>query len=151
MVSALDRKLLRDLSRLKGQVITIALVVAAGIAAFVAMKGNYVSLEHARDSYYERSRFADVFAHLERAGETKKVALSPAKAKVPAGTDAVECEVSAGADTNNAKWRASQDGPLRPAQGWREVARRGVAPGATRRQLHRSPALLRQQGQDNRR
>jgi putative ABC transport system permease protein len=61
MVSALDKKLLRDLSRLKGQVVTIALVVAAGIAAFVAMKGNYASLEHARDAYYERSRFADVF------------------------------------------------------------------------------------------
>lgn len=75
MVSALDRKLLRDLSRLKGQVVTIALVVAAGIAAFVAMKGNYASLEHARDSYYERSRFADVFAHLERAPEALRADL----------------------------------------------------------------------------
>jgi putative ABC transport system permease protein len=69
MVSTLDRKLLRDLARLKGQVLTIALVVAAGISAFVAMKGNYVSLERARDAYYERSRFGDVFAHLERAPE----------------------------------------------------------------------------------
>jgi len=72
MVSTLDRKLLRDLARLKGQVLTIALVVAAGISAFVAMKGNYVSLEKARDTYYERTRFADVFAHLERAPEAAR-------------------------------------------------------------------------------
>ena len=33
VVSALDRKLLRDLSTMRGQVITIALVVACGIAS----------------------------------------------------------------------------------------------------------------------
>ena len=76
MVSTLDRKLLRDLSRLKGQVLTIALVVAAGIAAFVSMRGNYVSLERARDAHYERSRFGDVFAHLERAPEALRADLS---------------------------------------------------------------------------
>lgn len=40
-----------------------------------------------------------------KAGETKKAALSPEKAKMPAGTETVECEVSAGADTANKKWR----------------------------------------------
>ena len=32
--------------------LTIALVVASGIAAFIAMKGNYISLLRARDTYY---------------------------------------------------------------------------------------------------
>jgi putative ABC transport system permease protein len=65
-VSALDRKLLRDLSRLRGQVITIALVVAAGIAAFVTLQSAWASLERARDTYYDRYRFGDVFATAER-------------------------------------------------------------------------------------
>jgi putative ABC transport system permease protein len=66
-VSPLDRKLTRDLWRMKGQVLTIAMVVAAGIAAFITIKGTFVSIELARTAYYERSRFADVFSHLERA------------------------------------------------------------------------------------
>ncbi len=64
---ALDRKLLRDLVRLWGQAVTIALVVACGIASFVTMRGTYVSLVSARDAYYDDRRFGDVFAHVERA------------------------------------------------------------------------------------
>jgi putative ABC transport system permease protein len=67
MVKALDRKLLRDLRHMTGQVITIALVVACGIASYVAINGTYYSLLGARDRYYERYRFPDVFADLERA------------------------------------------------------------------------------------
>ena len=67
MVRALDKKLGRDLLRLKGQMLTIALVVAAGIAAFVTLRGTYSSIQLARTSFYERQRFADVFAQLERA------------------------------------------------------------------------------------
>lgn len=68
-MKAINKKLLRDLGRMKGQLITIALVVAVGVACFVALKGTYDSLQLARSTYYERSRFADVFAHLERAPE----------------------------------------------------------------------------------
>jgi putative ABC transport system permease protein len=68
-VKAIDKKLVRDLGRMKGQLVTIALVVAVGIACFVALKGNFDSLQYARATYYERSRFGDVFAHLERAPE----------------------------------------------------------------------------------
>lgn len=64
---AIDRKLWRDLRRLKGQVVTIALVVAAGIAAYVATLSTYQSMAATQRAYYERSRFADVFVHLERA------------------------------------------------------------------------------------
>lgn len=70
MLVALHRKLFRDLLRLKGQVVTIALVMACGIASFVAMRGNFASLQQAQSSFYERQRFADVFVQLERAPES---------------------------------------------------------------------------------
>lgn len=66
-MSALNTKLLRDLSHLRGQIATIALVVACGVASFVALRGNYSSLELARESYYARYGFGDVFVQLERA------------------------------------------------------------------------------------
>ena len=66
-MSALNRKLFRDLRRLGGQVITIALVVAAGIASYVTMRSTFESLDRMRTSYYERYRFADAFATLKRA------------------------------------------------------------------------------------
>ena len=64
---ALDRKLLRDLAHLKGQVLTIALVVAAGFTAFAGVRSAYAALEHSRDAFYDRYHFADVFARLKRA------------------------------------------------------------------------------------
>ncbi|MCC7387067.1 MAG: ABC transporter permease [Deltaproteobacteria bacterium] len=69
MVKAIDRKVVRDLLQLKGQVLTIALVVASGVAVFVGLRSTYDSLVYSRDAYYERYRFPDVFAHLERAPE----------------------------------------------------------------------------------
>jgi putative ABC transport system permease protein len=69
MPSALDRKLLRDLKSLRGQIITVALVVATGIACYVMMQGTWISLHRSRDRYYQRYRFADVTVHLKRAPE----------------------------------------------------------------------------------
>jgi putative ABC transport system permease protein len=69
-MSALNRKFLRDVSRLKGQVATIALVLAGGITSFVGLLGTHASLLRSRDAYYDRQRFAHVFATLERAPET---------------------------------------------------------------------------------
>lgn len=66
-MSTLERKLTRDLWRLKGQVATIALVLACGIMAMIMLRSAWSSLLGARDAYYERQRFGDVFAHLERA------------------------------------------------------------------------------------
>lgn len=66
-MSVLGRKLLRDLWRLKGQVATIALVLACGIMAMLMFRSTWESLLAARDAYYEQSRFADVFVRLERA------------------------------------------------------------------------------------
>jgi putative ABC transport system permease protein len=68
-MNALDRKLTRDLWRLRGQVAAVALVVACGIAAFVAMRSVYYSMLGSQDVYYRQYRFADVFANLKRAPE----------------------------------------------------------------------------------
>lgn len=70
MVSALDRKLLRDLLHLKGQVLTVALVIACGIAGYVAFQSTWHSLEYSKAAYYERFRFATAFVHLKRAPES---------------------------------------------------------------------------------
>ena len=67
MVRALERKLIRDLWRLRGQAVSIALVIACGIASYVALNTTHASLEGERDRYYEANRFADVFVHLKRA------------------------------------------------------------------------------------
>jgi putative ABC transport system permease protein len=69
-LSALDRKALRDLKGLLGQGITIALVVGAGIAGFIALTTTFASLRSSQATYYERYRFGDAFAQLERAPES---------------------------------------------------------------------------------
>ena len=66
-MSALRIKLWRDLVRLRAQVITIALVVACGVAGFVGEFSTHDSLQRSRDAYYRESRFADVFASVRRA------------------------------------------------------------------------------------
>jgi putative ABC transport system permease protein len=67
MLLALDRKLLRDLWRLKGQAIAIGAVMAAGVAMLLAYISTFDSLQLTQRAYYDRHRFADVFASLKRA------------------------------------------------------------------------------------
>ena len=69
-MTALQTKLLRDLNSLKGQVITIALVVACGIASYVTMRSTWSSPYESKDTYFERYRFADLFVSLKRAPES---------------------------------------------------------------------------------
>jgi putative ABC transport system permease protein len=66
-VSLLDRKLLRDIGAMRGQMITIALVVAAGVAVFVASISTYESLRSERDRFYADARFPQIFVTLKRA------------------------------------------------------------------------------------
>ncbi|WP_008316052.1 ABC transporter permease [Leptolyngbya sp. PCC 6406] len=66
-MQSLDRKLLRDLLTLRGQVIAIVLIVACGIASLVTMMSTYNSLVLSQQAYYSEYRFADVFAPLNRA------------------------------------------------------------------------------------
>ena len=67
MVAALDLKLLRDLWRMRGQAIAIALVAMCGIATLITMRASYEALVASQMSYYEQYRFADVFAHFKAA------------------------------------------------------------------------------------
>ncbi len=66
-MSLLDRKLVRDIVAMRGQVITIALVVAAGIAVFVASISTYRSLWSGRDRFYAETRFPQIFVSLKHA------------------------------------------------------------------------------------
>lgn len=63
----LNRKLFRDLSRMKGQAIAVALVMACGLAMLTMSRSLIRSLDSTRAEYYEANRFADVFAYLKRA------------------------------------------------------------------------------------
>jgi len=66
-VSLPDTKLWRNVSALRGQVITIALVVAAGVAVFVAAISTFYSLRAACNRFYAESRFPQIFVTLKRA------------------------------------------------------------------------------------
>jgi hypothetical protein len=68
-MGVLNRKLLRDLWRLRGQVLAIALVVASGVAVLVMSLTSIEALEETASAYYERYRFAQVFAGVKRAPE----------------------------------------------------------------------------------
>ncbi len=83
-VAPLDRKLLRDLVEMKGQALAIASVVAAGVAMFVTYHSNFDSLRRTQGAYYERYRFADVFASLKRAPQRleERIADIPGVAQV---------------------------------------------------------------------
>lgn len=66
-MGALDKKLVRDLGRLWAQTLAIALVLACGFATLLLAVGSYRSLDATRAAYYERHRFAHVFASTSRA------------------------------------------------------------------------------------
>jgi putative ABC transport system permease protein len=67
MLPHLDRKLLRDLRRMKGQAVAVSLVMACGLAMLIMSRSLIHSLESTREEYYQAHRFADIFAGLKRA------------------------------------------------------------------------------------
>ncbi|WP_133141325.1 ABC transporter permease [Legionella moravica] len=67
MVKSLNKKLFRDLFKLKGQVITIALVVCSGISVLISSFSTYQSLSQAQQTFYSDYHFGHVFASLKRA------------------------------------------------------------------------------------
>ena len=89
MVSPLDRKLLRDLARMKGQAVAIGAVIGTGVLMLVMMTGLVASLTETRDAYYDRYRLADVFAPVSRAPER----LAGDLAAIP-GVSAVQTRVT---------------------------------------------------------
>ena len=80
---ALDRKLLRDLWRIKGQALAIALVIGAGVAMFVMYRTTFDSLAFTQQTYYERHRFGHVFAAAKRTPEglAARIAVIPGVAR----------------------------------------------------------------------
>ena len=88
-MSALHRKLLRNIWSMKGQVLAICLVVAAGVALFVMTLSALNSLSLTKETYYERYRFAHIFAHLKRAPNS----LAPRIAEIP-GIAALDTRVT---------------------------------------------------------
>lgn len=85
----LDRKLLRDLKRLRAQAVAVSAVLACGVALFVMAIGMYDSLERARDRYYDSARMADLAVSLVRAPDPVAIDL----AALP-GVNALEARVS---------------------------------------------------------
>src|SRR6185503_3070030 len=87
MGSYLDRKLVRDLSRMKGQAVAVALVMACGLAMMTMARSLIHSLESTRREYYEGYRFAEIFAHLKRAPNSiaERIAEIPGVAAAQAG------------------------------------------------------------------
>jgi putative ABC transport system permease protein len=85
----LDRKLLRDLWRLRGQVLAIGLVIASGVGLLVMSLTAIEALQETATAYYERYRFAHVFARVERAPEYMAQRLAAIE-----GVQSVETRVS---------------------------------------------------------
>lgn len=67
MLHPLDRKALRDAWRLRGQLAAAALVAASGVAVLVMSHFLFATLSRTQEAYYDRYRFADVFASASRA------------------------------------------------------------------------------------
>lgn len=67
MIDPLDKKLLRDIGRMKGQVLAVSLVMACGLAMMIMTRSLILTLESTRDAYYQKYAFGDVFASLKRA------------------------------------------------------------------------------------
>lgn len=88
MLTPLDLKLLRDLGRMKGQVVAVGLVMACGLAMMIMTRSLILTLEGTRDAYYQTYRMADVFGSLKRAPWSMKERL----AEVP-GVAAIETRV----------------------------------------------------------
>lgn len=66
-MKAINLKLIRELWQLRMQVLSIALVVATGIMSVMTMRGTYESLTWSLATYYQQTRFAELWAPLVRA------------------------------------------------------------------------------------
>ena len=65
-MNSLNHKLLRDLWKMKGQVIAIILVIVSGVGTFVMLRSNMHSLITTKDAFYADYGFADIIASVMR-------------------------------------------------------------------------------------
>ncbi len=87
-MSPLDLKLLRDMGKMKGQMVSVAVVMACGLTMMIMMRSLILTLETTQAAYYTQHRFADVFSDLKRAPNALRARL----AEIP-GAAAVETRV----------------------------------------------------------
>ncbi len=83
-MTALDRKMLRELWGARGPGLAIVLLVACAVATFVGAMGTWRALERSQQAYYSRYAYPHVFAELRRAPEyvARRIALLPGVAEV---------------------------------------------------------------------
>lgn len=103
-MKALHRKALRDLWRMRGQALAIALVIASGIAMLVMAQATLLSLRDTRDAFYRETRFSEVWVQAKRVPQTMLARL----AEIP-GVAEVEARLVTGA-------KLSLDGFAEPAE-----------------------------------
>ena len=103
-MKALHRKALRDLWRMRGQALAIALVIASGIAMLVMAQATLLSLRDTRDAFYRETRFSEVWVQAKRVPQTMLARL----AEIP-GVAEVETRLVTGA-------KLSLDGFAEPAE-----------------------------------
>ncbi|MEW6740564.1 MAG: ABC transporter permease [Nitrospirota bacterium] len=89
-MKSLDRKLWRDLWKMREQVFAIALVIVSGVSTYVMLISVMDSLNLTRDKFYKDYGFAEVFASLKRAPEILKNRID----EIP-GVDQIETRVAA--------------------------------------------------------
>lgn len=85
----LDKKLFRDIWRMRLHAAGVVLVIGCGLAMFVMAVGMRESLERTRDDYYARQRMADLAVSLVRAPDN----VSERLARAP-GVEAVETRIA---------------------------------------------------------
>ncbi|MDB6171904.1 MAG: hypothetical protein JWL59_1215 [Chthoniobacteraceae bacterium] len=85
----LNIKLFRDIGKMKGQMVSVSLIMSCGLAMMIMARSLILSLESTRDAYYEHNRFADVFCDVKRAPNALRSRLT----QIP-GVAAVETRVS---------------------------------------------------------
>ena len=90
-MSALHRKLFREVWGMRGQALAIALVIASGVSTFVMALSTFQSLEETQAAFYREYRFAEVFASIKRAPNS----IADRIREIP-GVDIVQTGVAAG-------------------------------------------------------
>lgn len=74
-MGALQRKLIRDLWASSGLLLAIAVIIAVGVSAFVALRSAHSNLDDARRRYYAQCRMADFTIELKKAPTVEVAAL----------------------------------------------------------------------------
>lgn len=69
-MKVLNRKLLRDIYRARGQTLAVAMVILCGTASYICVASAHRNLMFTRNTYYQQYRFADFTIMLERAPRT---------------------------------------------------------------------------------